>query len=121
MFKIKILKDHPSAKVEGFDETAKVEQMTIAQWYEEYFLDGIYYDPRYDRRILWSQIDIEKYYLSLVQNMAIQPYWYGNVERSTGFQPATENNDALTSKYECIIKECMEHYQQLYQHRIRIV
>ena len=48
-------------------------------------------------------------------------YWYGNVERSTGFQPATKNNDVLPSKYECIIKECMEHYQQLYQHRIRIV
>ncbi len=92
MFKIKILKDHPSAKVEGFDETAKVEQMTIAQWYEEYFLDGIYYDPRYDRRILWSQIDIEKYYLSLVQNMAIQPYWYGNVEECISYCKSQDTN-----------------------------
>ena len=48
-------------------------------------------------------------------------YWYGNVERSRGFQPAAENNDVLPTKYECIIEECMEHYQQLYQHRIRIV
>jgi len=78
-FEIKILKNHPSAKVIGFDKTAKVEQITISQWFEEYFLNGIYYDPRYDRRILWGQIDIEKYYLSLIQNMAIQPYWYGDV------------------------------------------
>ena len=48
-------------------------------------------------------------------------YWYGNVERSTGFQPTTENNDVLPAKYKCIIEECMEYYQQLYQHRIRIV
>ena len=48
-------------------------------------------------------------------------YWYGNVERSTGFQSTTENNDMLPTKYKCIIEECMDYYQQLYQHRIRIV
>jgi hypothetical protein len=81
VFKIQKLKNHPSSKVIGFGETAKVEQMSIAKWHEEYFKNGIYYDPRYDRRILWDQIDIERYYLSLVQNMAIQPYWYGDTEK----------------------------------------
>ena len=92
MFKIKKLKNHPSSKVIGFDETAKVEQMSISQWHEEYFLNGIYYDPRYDRRILWDQIDIERYYLSLVQNMAIQPYWYGDIDECITYCQSQDTN-----------------------------
>ena len=47
-------------------------------------------------------------------------HWYGNVEKSTGFHPYTENDDSLPDKYEGLFTECMDSYQQLYQHRLKV-
>ena len=46
-------------------------------------------------------------------------HWYGNVEKSTGFQPYIEKEENLPNEYRGIYKDCMEHYQQLYQGRLK--
>lgn len=46
-------------------------------------------------------------------------HWYRSVEKSTGFQKYTENNDAIPLKHKELFSECMSFYQQLYQHRMR--
>ena len=46
-------------------------------------------------------------------------HWYGNVEKSTGFHPYATSKTELPSTYKKIYLECMGHYQQLYQHRMR--
>jgi len=48
-------------------------------------------------------------------------HWYGSVERSTGFKEYVNNNDIIPPELEGFFADCMEHYQQLYQHHIRIV
>ena len=48
-------------------------------------------------------------------------HWYASVEASTGFQGYAENNEILTDKQEEFYKDCMECYQQLYQHRMRVL
>jgi len=45
-------------------------------------------------------------------------YWYGKVEKSTGFQPYVESSDKVPKEYFTIYQNCMEVYQQLYQYRI---
>ncbi len=45
-------------------------------------------------------------------------HWYGKVESSTGFYPYIEKKGDIPSKYKGIFRSCMEHYQQLYAHRI---
>ena len=47
-------------------------------------------------------------------------YWYGSVERSTGFQHYSKNPPIVPSEYEELFVNCMKYYQQLYQHRMRI-
>lgn len=46
-------------------------------------------------------------------------HWYGNVEKSTGFQPYIENNKTISPEYQSVYEECMEHYQLMYQHRLK--
>jgi len=48
-------------------------------------------------------------------------HWYASVEASTGFQGYKENNDILPPEQEGLYEVSMEYYQQLYQHRIRVV
>ena len=48
-------------------------------------------------------------------------HWYASVEASTGFQKYVENNDILPPEQEELYEACMECYQQLYQHRMRVV
>ena len=48
-------------------------------------------------------------------------HWYGSVEKSTGFKKNVKNNDILPSDLEGIYKDCIEYYQQLYQHRMRVL
>ena len=48
-------------------------------------------------------------------------HWYGTVEASTGFLKYDENKDLLPMEYEKIFSECMNIYQQLYQHRMKVV
>jgi hypothetical protein len=48
-------------------------------------------------------------------------HWYASVEASTDFQKYAENNDILPPEQEELYEVCMEYYQQLYQHRIRVV
>ena len=45
-------------------------------------------------------------------------HWYGNVEKSTGFQPYLEKQEDLPDKYKDIYVDCMEYYQRLYQNRL---
>ena len=48
-------------------------------------------------------------------------HWYASVEASTGFQEYAENNEIIPDKQEELYKNCMECYQQLYQHRMRVL
>ena len=48
-------------------------------------------------------------------------HWYESVEASTGFQEYAENNDILPPEQEKLYEACMECYQQLYQHRMKVV
>jgi len=48
-------------------------------------------------------------------------HWYGSVEKSTGFEEYTENKDILPQALEGLFEDCMEYYQQLYQHRMRLI
>jgi len=47
-------------------------------------------------------------------------HWYASVEASTGFQKYAENNEIIPSEQKDLFKDCMECYQQLYQHRMRV-
>jgi len=48
-------------------------------------------------------------------------HWYKNVEASGFFEDYKENDENFPVELEGILEDCMELYQQLYQHRIRIV
>ena len=45
-------------------------------------------------------------------------HWYGNVEKSTGFQPYQKKEEELPAKYGDIYEQCLKNYQQLFQYRI---
>ena len=47
-------------------------------------------------------------------------HWYGSVVKSTSFKKYVENNEILPLEFEEIYENCMEYYQQLYQHRMRL-
>ncbi len=84
-------------------------------------------DPEGMLKELCSRIDIPFY-----KEMLVWPeggrssdgiwgqYWYDSVKRSTGFIGHVNNNDILPSSMEVYFAKCMEYYQQLYKHRIRI-
>ena len=48
-------------------------------------------------------------------------HWYASVEASTGFEENVENDNIIPPEQEEIYEACMDCYQQLYQHRIRVV
>ena len=48
-------------------------------------------------------------------------HWYGDVERSTRFKKYVINNDIVSPDLKSIFADCMDCYQQLYQHRMRVV
>ncbi len=41
------------------------------------------------------------------------PYWYGNVHRSTGFQPYRAREEALPEHLEPLLAECQDYYRYL--------
>ncbi len=45
-------------------------------------------------------------------------HWYGNVEKSTGFQIYQKKDENFPNKYLDIFEECMQYYQQLFERRI---
>jgi len=45
-------------------------------------------------------------------------HWYGNVEKSTGFQAYQKKEEEIPKKYTEIYEECMKYYQQLFEQRI---
>ena len=45
-------------------------------------------------------------------------HWYGNVEKSTGFQPYQKKEEELPAKYGNIYEQCLKNYQKLFQFRI---
>ena len=47
------------------------------------------------------------------------PHWYGNVHRSTGFQPYAHKEINLTSEQEALATACMPYYQQLFREAIK--
>ncbi len=47
------------------------------------------------------------------------PYWYKNVSNSTGFTKPIEKTVKLDSKFYNIYKECMKHYEVLYEKRLK--
>ena len=45
-------------------------------------------------------------------------HWYGNVEKSTGFQTYQKKEEEMPKEYTEIYEECMKYYQQLFERRI---
>ena len=45
-------------------------------------------------------------------------YWYGEVEKSTSFQPYREKNETVPERLQGVQAECRECYDRLYQHRL---
>jgi len=45
-------------------------------------------------------------------------YWYGNVEKSTGFKAYQKKDDKIPNKYAVIYEKCMNYYQQLFERRL---
>lgn len=46
------------------------------------------------------------------------PYWYGEVEKSTGFRPFRPKSDALPAELGPLYDACLEHYDRLYAFRL---
>ncbi len=46
-------------------------------------------------------------------------YWYGAVEKSTGFQPYRPPQVALPARLQPLLEECRALYAQLYEYRLR--
>lgn len=48
-------------------------------------------------------------------------HWYDAVERSTGFEPYRERPRAVPPELEALLHQCLPHYHELFQHRLRPV
>jgi hypothetical protein len=46
-------------------------------------------------------------------------HWYGEVEKSTGFKPYQPKKIELPPRLEALYARCSEHYELLYEHRLR--
>jgi hypothetical protein len=46
------------------------------------------------------------------------PYWYGEVENSTTFQPYVPKNEPVATTARALLKQCQERYELLYEHRL---
>jgi hypothetical protein len=47
------------------------------------------------------------------------PYWYGEVEKSTGFRPYQPKTEPIPPRFTELYEQCAEHYARLYEHRLR--
>ena len=45
-------------------------------------------------------------------------YWYGNVEKSTGFKAYQKKDAKIPNKYAVIYEESLKYYQQLFERRL---
>jgi hypothetical protein len=45
-------------------------------------------------------------------------YWYGNVEKSTGFKAYQKKDGKIPNKYAVIYEESLKYYQQLFERRL---
>ena len=78
------------SSLERLNNLPEPKQMTVEQWFDDYFRLGIYFDTRYDRRILWTMRQIQSLYDSGNRNFLINPLIYGDVESCLNF--AEQNN-----------------------------
>ena len=46
-------------------------------------------------------------------------HWYGNVEKTTGFQPYAPRPEALPDRLRPLLDECRKSYEMLHVHRLR--
>jgi hypothetical protein len=46
-------------------------------------------------------------------------HWYGEVEKSTGFRPYQPKQIDLPERLQPIYRQCLEHYERLYEHRLK--
>jgi hypothetical protein len=46
-------------------------------------------------------------------------HWYGEVEKSTGFRPYRPKQIELPDWLQPIYRQCLEHYERLYDHRLK--
>ena len=46
-------------------------------------------------------------------------HWYGEVEKSTGFRPYQQKQIELPDWLLPIYRQCREHYERLYEHRLK--
>jgi hypothetical protein len=46
-------------------------------------------------------------------------YWYGEVEKSTGFRPYQLKQVDLPPHFDSLYAECLGHYEMLYSHRLK--
>ena len=46
------------------------------------------------------------------------PHWYGEVEKTTSFRSYVPKEEEVPEKFEKVLKECMEIYEELYEYRL---
>ena len=47
-------------------------------------------------------------------------YWYGNVERSSGFKPFYEKHITIEKEFRALYQECLTEYNSMYEKRVII-
>lgn len=48
------------------------------------------------------------------------PYWYANVEKSTGFEPYRPRTEVAPPELSDLLDRCLAHYETLHAHRLRV-
>ncbi len=46
------------------------------------------------------------------------PHWYGEVEKTTSFRSYVPKDEGVPAKFETVLQECMEIYEELYEYRL---
>ena len=78
VFDIKLVNFNPTLK---FDKLTAFDQMPLLDWYEKYFLEGIYYDPKRDAKERWELSDILLLWESGVSYFNSSPVYHFDVEK----------------------------------------
>ena len=85
------------SSLERLDTLPTPKTITVEEWYNDYYVPGIYFDTRYDRRILWALKQILDLHDSGLRNFLINPLIYADVESCYDF--AVKNNSIKDIEY----------------------
>ena len=79
------------SSLERLDTLPTPKTITVEEWYDDYYVPGIYFDTRYDRRILWALKQILDLHDSGLRNFLINPLIYADVESCYDFAVKTNS------------------------------